>query len=70
MKVVCRKKERDRDHKNNIHPYKVVEITPPPKCLGIRCFPPVSSFPLFFLFGLRFSFSFFGWLVSNNEAYC
>ncbi|KAJ6751580.1 hypothetical protein OIU85_002052 [Salix viminalis] len=34
--VTCRKKERDRDHS---YPYKVIEITPPPKSLGIRCFP-------------------------------
>ncbi|KAJ8765772.1 hypothetical protein K2173_014894 [Erythroxylum novogranatense] len=37
LHVVCREKERDRDH---FHPYKVIEITPPPKNLGIRCFPP------------------------------
>ncbi|XP_020415195.1 uncharacterized protein LOC18782225 isoform X2 [Prunus persica] len=38
LQVSCRKKERNRD---NIHPYKVIEITPPPKNLGIRCFPSV-----------------------------
>ncbi|KAJ4729297.1 Sushi, von Willebrand factor type A, EGF and pentraxin domain-containing protein 1 [Melia azedarach] len=38
LRVECRKRDRDRDHKN-IHPYKVIEITPPPKSLGIRCFP-------------------------------
>ncbi|KAA8548149.1 hypothetical protein F0562_004590 [Nyssa sinensis] len=36
LQVFCRKKERDRDQS---HPYKVIEITPPPKNLGIRCFP-------------------------------
>ncbi|XP_062151461.1 uncharacterized protein LOC133859899 [Alnus glutinosa] len=36
LQVFCRKKERNRD---NYHPYKVIEITPPPKSLGIRCFP-------------------------------
>ncbi|KAJ7014040.1 hypothetical protein NC653_003616 [Populus alba x Populus x berolinensis] len=36
LHVTCRKKERDRDHS---YPYKVIEITPPPKNLGIRCFP-------------------------------
>ncbi|KAK7844195.1 hypothetical protein CFP56_011184, partial [Quercus suber] len=36
LQVFCRKKERNRD---NNHPYKVIEITPPPKNLGIRCFP-------------------------------
>ncbi|KAE9586522.1 hypothetical protein Lal_00044695 [Lupinus albus] len=35
FEVCCRKRDRD-----SIHPYKVVEITPPPKSLGIRCFPP------------------------------
>ncbi|KAL9272522.1 hypothetical protein AKJ16_DCAP14042, partial [Drosera capensis] len=34
--IVCRKKEkRERDE----HPYKVIEITPPPRNLGICCFP-------------------------------
>ncbi|KAH7510682.1 hypothetical protein FEM48_ZijujUnG0099800 [Ziziphus jujuba var. spinosa] len=36
LQVICRKKEKDRD---NRHPYKVIEITPPPKNLGVRCFP-------------------------------
>ncbi|XP_038704610.1 uncharacterized protein LOC120000557 [Tripterygium wilfordii] len=36
LQVICRKKERDRDQ---FHPYKVIEISPPPKNLGIRCFP-------------------------------
>ncbi|KAJ9683372.1 hypothetical protein PVL29_019097 [Vitis rotundifolia] len=35
LQIFCRKKDRERDH----HPYKVIEITPPPKNLGIRCFP-------------------------------
>ncbi|KAG1331357.1 hypothetical protein COCNU_02G013250 [Cocos nucifera] len=38
QKVVCRKKEKDRDRDNH-YPYKVVEITPPPRNLGVRCFP-------------------------------
>ncbi|XP_066346441.1 uncharacterized protein [Miscanthus floridulus] len=43
--VVCRKnkdgrdREREREGKEQKHPYKVVEITPPPRCLGVRCFP-------------------------------
>ncbi|XP_010528223.1 PREDICTED: uncharacterized protein LOC104805368 isoform X2 [Tarenaya hassleriana] len=38
--IVCRKKERGRDHHHQSnHPYKVIEITPPPKCLGVRCLP-------------------------------
>ncbi|GJN02547.1 hypothetical protein PR202_ga19909 [Eleusine coracana subsp. coracana] len=45
LAVVCRKnrqdgrdreREREKEHK---HPFKVVEITPPPRCLGVRCFP-------------------------------
>ncbi|KAL5572788.1 hypothetical protein UlMin_022385 [Ulmus minor] len=42
LQVHCRKnskKERDRD-RDNFHPYKVIEISPPPKNLGVRCFPP------------------------------
>ncbi|CAL1391719.1 unnamed protein product [Linum trigynum] len=39
LQVVCRRKERDRGG-DQIHPYKVIEITPPPKNLGVRCFPP------------------------------
>ncbi|WOG82224.1 hypothetical protein DCAR_0101386 [Daucus carota subsp. sativus] len=35
--ILCRKKERDRDQ---IHPYKVIEITPPPTSLGVRCLSP------------------------------
>ncbi|XP_021595060.1 uncharacterized protein LOC110601955 isoform X1 [Manihot esculenta] len=38
LHLSCRKKERD-----HFHPYKVIEITPPPKNLGIRCFPPSDS---------------------------
>ncbi|KAK3033067.1 hypothetical protein RJ639_035693 [Escallonia herrerae] len=34
--VFCRRKERDRGQN---HPYKVIEITPPPRNLGVRCFP-------------------------------
>ncbi|XP_076949588.1 uncharacterized protein LOC143622282 [Bidens hawaiensis] len=36
MMIVCRKKEKGRDQN---YPYKVIEITPPPRNLGIRCFP-------------------------------
>ncbi|XP_025013534.1 uncharacterized protein LOC107261443 isoform X1 [Ricinus communis] len=36
LHVSCRKKEREKDQS---HPYKVIEITPPPRNLGIRCFP-------------------------------
>ncbi|CAA2985713.1 uncharacterized protein LOC111404265 isoform X1 [Olea europaea var. sylvestris] len=36
--IQCRKKEKERGGQNN-YPYKVIEITPPPKNLGIRCFP-------------------------------
>ncbi|XP_006652426.1 uncharacterized protein LOC102703482 [Oryza brachyantha] len=40
--VECRKKDRDRERereKEHKYPFKVVEITPPPRCLGVRCFP-------------------------------
>uniref|UniRef100_A0A0D9W6C1 Uncharacterized protein n=1 Tax=Leersia perrieri TaxID=77586 RepID=A0A0D9W6C1_9ORYZ len=39
--VVCRKKDRERPEREKEHkyPFKVVEITPPPRCLGVRCFP-------------------------------
>ncbi|KAK1369727.1 Na(+)-translocating NADH-quinone reductasesubunit F [Heracleum sosnowskyi] len=37
QQIWCRKKEGDRD---DIHPYKVMEITPPPRNLGVRCLPP------------------------------
>ncbi|XP_026442395.1 uncharacterized protein LOC113341901 isoform X3 [Papaver somniferum] len=37
-KVFCRKKEKDYGENSN-YPFKVIEITPPPKNLGIRCFP-------------------------------
>ncbi|KAM1075815.1 hypothetical protein FF1_023373 [Malus domestica] len=36
LQVSCRKREKNRD---NYDPYKVIEITPPPKSLGVRCFP-------------------------------
>ncbi|XP_057983037.1 uncharacterized protein LOC131167956 isoform X2 [Malania oleifera] len=41
LQVLCRKKERDRGRRDRDHhyPYKVIEITPPPKSLGVRCFP-------------------------------
>ncbi|TVU49261.1 hypothetical protein EJB05_00561, partial [Eragrostis curvula] len=38
-----RDKERERDHEQ---PFKVVEITPLPRCLGIRYFPPYAITPL------------------------
>ncbi|KAA0037586.1 uncharacterized protein E5676_scaffold249G00010 [Cucumis melo var. makuwa] len=45
FQISCRRKEKER---NNFDPYKVIEITPPPKNLGIRCFPPgVARFRLF-----------------------
>ncbi|KAM7509175.1 hypothetical protein LguiA_019628 [Lonicera macranthoides] len=34
--IFCRKKEKE---KGPNHTYKVIEITPPPRNLGIRCFP-------------------------------
>ncbi|KAL1198652.1 hypothetical protein V5N11_027555 [Cardamine amara subsp. amara] len=37
LKINCRKKEKGRDQSN--YPYKVIEITPPPKSLGVRCLP-------------------------------
>jgi hypothetical protein len=45
LAVVCRKNkqdgwERERE-KERKHRFKVVEITPPPRCLGVRCFPTV-----------------------------
>ncbi|KAG7548673.1 hypothetical protein ISN44_As12g038440 [Arabidopsis suecica] len=38
LEINCRKKEKGRDQ-SNYPPYKVIEITPPPKSLGIRCLP-------------------------------
>ncbi|KAL1536480.1 hypothetical protein AAHA92_29127 [Salvia divinorum] len=35
-RVLCRKREKDKE---NNSPYKVILITPPPKSLGVRCFP-------------------------------
>ncbi|KAH9318511.1 hypothetical protein KI387_020280, partial [Taxus chinensis] len=32
VQVLCK---RNQDH----HPYKVIDVTPPPRNLGIRCFP-------------------------------
>ncbi|KVH92801.1 hypothetical protein Ccrd_005141 [Cynara cardunculus var. scolymus] len=37
--IFCRKKEKGRDQN---YPYKVIEVTPPPRNLGVRCFPPRS----------------------------
>ncbi|KAF3337978.1 hypothetical protein FCM35_KLT18565 [Carex littledalei] len=36
-RIECRKKERNRDR--DIHPFMVVDVTPPTKNLGIRSFP-------------------------------
>nr|XP_043617209.1 uncharacterized protein LOC122589037 [Erigeron canadensis] len=36
-RIVCRKKEKGGRDQN--YPYKVIEITPPPRHLGTRCFP-------------------------------
>lgn len=52
LHIFCRKKERDRDQ----HPYKVIEITPPPKNLGVRCFPSVSTQSFIFSFSIGFVF--------------
>lgn len=57
LKIDCRKKEKGgRDHQS-ISPYKVIEITPPPKSLGVRCLPHVclSLSVFFFFFELRIS---------------
>nr|ABR16720.1 unknown [Picea sitchensis] len=35
VRVLCRKRERNWDR----DPYKVIDITPPPRNLGIRCLP-------------------------------
>ncbi|XP_073286818.1 uncharacterized protein [Primulina huaijiensis] len=37
-RVFCRKKEKERGGQSD-YPYKVTEISPPPKNLGIRCLP-------------------------------
>ncbi|XP_039016913.1 uncharacterized protein LOC120147672 [Hibiscus syriacus] len=37
--VICRRGEKGRENHSS-YPYKVVEITPPPKSLGVRSFPP------------------------------
>ncbi|KAJ3696948.1 hypothetical protein LUZ61_000653 [Rhynchospora tenuis] len=36
-RIECRKRDRERDRE--IHPFMVVDVTPPTKNLGIRCFP-------------------------------
>ncbi|CAA7409105.1 unnamed protein product [Spirodela intermedia] len=38
LQISCRKRDREQ-HQHERHPYKVVEITPPPTDLGVRCFP-------------------------------
>lgn len=48
--ILCRKRDKDRAHNNQPHPYTVIEITPPPKNLGIRCFPSVRILLFFFSF--------------------
>ncbi|GFQ01002.1 hypothetical protein PHJA_002244100 [Phtheirospermum japonicum] len=35
---LLKEKEKERGGQNN-YPYKFIEITPPPKNLGTRCFP-------------------------------
>lgn len=40
LQISCRKRDREQ-HQHDRHPYKVVEITPPPTDLGVRCFPSV-----------------------------
>ncbi|XXG71971.1 hypothetical protein AAC387_Pa07g1180 [Persea americana] len=41
LQIFCKKKDRERE--SNRYPYEVIEITPPPKNLGIRYFPsPIS----------------------------
>ena len=42
FEISSRKRDRDRE-RANYHPYKVTEISPPPKSLGVRCFPPVGD---------------------------
>ncbi|XP_042026322.1 uncharacterized protein LOC121773512 isoform X2 [Salvia splendens] len=37
-RVLCKKREKE-----NNSPYKVIVITPPPKSLGVRCFPPCGE---------------------------
>lgn len=46
--MMCRKKDRDRIRDRDQHyPYQVVEITPPPRNLGVRCLPLVCLLPSF-----------------------
>ncbi|XP_039684231.1 uncharacterized protein [Medicago truncatula] len=55
FEVSCsRKRDRDRERgSNSIHPYKVIEITPPPKSLGVRCLPPgLILFPWFLVYNI------------------
>ncbi|GAV68565.1 hypothetical protein CFOL_v3_12068 [Cephalotus follicularis] len=37
--ISCRKQESSSSSRSHFYPYKVTEITPPPRNLGIRCFP-------------------------------
>ncbi|XXG52029.1 hypothetical protein AAC387_Pa03g0454 [Persea americana] len=41
LQIFCKKKDRERE--SDRYPYKVIEITPPPKILGIRCFPSLEK---------------------------
>eukprot|EP00256_Glycine_max_P056467 XP_014623993.1 uncharacterized protein LOC100812628 isoform X3 [Glycine max] len=53
FEVSCsRKRDRDRE-RGSILPYKVVEITPPPKSLGVRCLPPANNDPILNILLLR-----------------
>ncbi|KAJ6866654.1 hypothetical protein NC652_038029 [Populus alba x Populus x berolinensis] len=68
LDVTCRKKERDRGRS---HPYKVIEITPPPKNLGIRCFPPVSfSFSSFVSSNIEHRTHVFWEIFDNHGVVC
>ncbi|TVU15493.1 hypothetical protein EJB05_39017 [Eragrostis curvula] len=74
LAVVCRKskqdgrdreREREKEHK---HPFKVVEITPPPRCLGVRCFPTVRNHapPVAHACRISVSTSYTGFFLSHN----
>ncbi|XXG62511.1 hypothetical protein AAC387_Pa05g0852 [Persea americana] len=40
LQIFCKKKDRERE--SDRYPYEVIEITPLPKNLGIRCFPSMN----------------------------
>ena len=49
LEVMCRKKDRDRAKdrdRDHLYPYQIVEITPPPRNLGVRCLPLVCILPI------------------------